>query len=68
MSLLSLVILLVLVGVGLFLLNKYVPMDGKVKTLLNIVVIVAMVLYSLYAFGILGHGSSMSSMPVPQVQ
>jgi len=55
MSLISLVITLVIVGVLLWLVNTYIPMDGKIKKILNIVVVVCVVLWLLYAFGILNH-------------
>lgn len=44
MSLVSLVITLIVVGVLLWLINNYMPMDGKIKGILNIVVVVAVVL------------------------
>jgi hypothetical protein len=55
MSLISLVVTLIVVGVLLWLVNTYIPMDGKIKKILNIVVVVAVVLWLLVAFGILGH-------------
>jgi predicted membrane protein len=54
MSLMSVVLVLIIVGVLLWLVNKYIPMDGKIKTILNIVVVVAVVLWLLYGFGVLG--------------
>lgn len=54
MSLVSLVVVLIVVGVLLYLLNTYIPMDGKIKKIINIVVIVAVVLWLLQAFGLLG--------------
>jgi hypothetical protein len=55
MSLISVVVVLIIVGVGLWLVNRYIPMDGKIKTILNIVVVIAVVLWLLYGFGVLGH-------------
>jgi hypothetical protein len=54
MSLMSVVLVLIVVGVGLWLVNRYIPMDGKIKTILNIVVVIAVVLWLLYGFGVLG--------------
>ena len=54
MSLIGLVITLVVVGVLLWLLNNYVPMDPKIKTILNVVVVIVVVLWLLQALGILG--------------
>lgn len=55
MSLVSLLLVLVLVGVILWAINSFIPMDAKVKQLINIVVIVFLVLWLLRAFGVLGH-------------
>ena len=48
-------VFLVLVGVGvlLWLVNAYLPLYGKIKKILNIVVVIAVVLWRLRAFGIL---------------
>ena len=54
MSLISLVITLVVVGVLLWLLNNYVPMDSKIKTIINVVVVIVVVIWLLQAFGLLG--------------
>lgn len=53
MSLLNILILLVVVGVILWLVNNYIPMDGKIKRILNVVVVIAVVLWLLQAFGLL---------------
>jgi len=45
MSLISLVIVLIVVGVLLWLVNTYIPMDGKIKQILNVVVVIAVVLW-----------------------
>ncbi len=65
MSLISLVVTLIIVGVLLWLVNTYIPMDGKIKQILNIVVVIVVVLWLLYAFGILGHAGDIR---VPQVR
>ncbi|MBK8210970.1 MAG: hypothetical protein IPK78_14450 [Rhodospirillales bacterium] len=54
MSLVTVVIVLIIVGVLLWLANTYIPMDNKIKTILNIVVVIAVVLWLLQAFGIFG--------------
>jgi hypothetical protein len=54
MSLIGLVLTLVVVGVLLWLLNNYVPMDGKIKSIINIVVVIVVVIWLLQAFGLLG--------------
>jgi len=52
MPLLELVLLLILIGVGLYLINKYVPMAELIKTILNVVVIIAVVIFILQLFGL----------------
>jgi len=64
MSLISLIITLVVIGVLLWLVNNYIPMDGKIKKILNVVVVICVVVWLLYAFGILNHGNDIR---VPQV-
>jgi hypothetical protein len=54
MSLIGLIITLVVVGVLLWLLNNYVPMDAKIKNILNVVVVIVVVIWLLQAFGVLG--------------
>jgi hypothetical protein len=54
MSLLSIIITLVVVGVILWAINSFIPMEGRVKNILNAVVILVLVLWLLQAFGILG--------------
>ena len=54
MSLIGLVVTLVVVGVLPWLLNNYAPMDGKIKSIINVVVVIAVVIWVLQAFGLLG--------------
>lgn len=54
MPLISVVIVLIVVGVLLWAANTYIPMDSKIKTIMNIVVVIAVVLWLLSAFGVLG--------------
>jgi hypothetical protein len=51
---LSLIITLVLIGVILWAVNAYIPMDYKIKNILNIVVVIAVVIWLLEVFGVLG--------------
>jgi hypothetical protein len=57
MDLVSLIITLVVVGVVLWLINTYVPMEARIKQLLNIAVIVLVVLWLLFSVLGLGHGN-----------
>jgi hypothetical protein len=54
MDLQQVVIGLIVVGVLLYLVNNYIPMDGKIKQILNAVVVIALVVWLLQAFGIIG--------------
>lgn len=62
MSLITVVLTLIVVGVLLWLVNTYIPMAAPIKTILNIVVIVAVVLWLLYGFNIIG-GDGQINMP-----
>lgn len=53
MSLLTLLAVLFVVGVLLWLVNTYVPMDATIKMIFNAVVVIAVVLWLLRAFGLL---------------
>ena len=64
MSLISLIITLVVIGVLLWLINTYLPMDGKIKKIINIVVVICVVVWLLYAFGVLHHSGDIR---VPQL-
>ena len=65
MSLISLVVTLIVVGVLLWLVNTYIPMDGKIKQILNAVVVICVIVWLLYAFGIIGRAGDIR---VPRVQ
>jgi hypothetical protein len=54
MSLVTLVITLIIVGVLLWLVNTYIPMDGKIKKIINVVVVIVVILWLLHVFGVLG--------------
>ncbi len=53
MPLMSIVIVLIVVGVLLWLVNNYIPMDGKIKSILNAVVVIVVVIWLLQVFGVL---------------
>lgn len=54
MDLMSLVVLLIVIGVLLWVVNSIIPMDGNIKRIINVVIIVAVVLWilSLFAGGL----------------
>jgi hypothetical protein len=58
MPLINIVIALIVVGVGLWLINTYIPMAGSIKAILNVVVVVAVVIWVLQAAGMWGRVSS----------
>jgi len=58
MSLMSIVVTLIVVGVLLWLLNTYIPMDGKIKSILNAVVVIAVILWLLSGLGVLGQANA----------
>jgi hypothetical protein len=57
MSILTILLVIVLVGVLLWAVNSFIPMDSKVKSILNVVVVVLLIIWLLQAFGVL-HGLS----------
>lgn len=59
----GLIVTLIIVGVLLWLVNTYVPMDPKIKNILNVVVVIIVILWLLNVFGLL----PFADMPVPRV-
>jgi len=53
MTLASLIILLVVLGVVLYLINAFIPMDATIKRILNICVVIFLIIWLLQAFGLL---------------
>ncbi len=53
MPLINIVITLVIVGVALWAINKFIPMPRSIKTVLNLVVVVVLCLWLLNAFGVI---------------
>lgn len=52
MPLIQVVIVLIVVGVLLWLINRYIPMASAIKSILNIVVVIAIIIWLLQAFGL----------------
>jgi len=52
MPLLNVLIVLIVVGVILWLINSYIPMDRKIKSILNVVAVIAVLIWLLKVFGI----------------
>jgi hypothetical protein len=57
----SLIITLIVIGILLWLVNTYIPMDGKIKNIINIVVVVLVVLWLLNVFGLFAYDA-----PIPR--
>ncbi len=58
MPLINIVNALILVGMGLYLINRFIPMASSIKTILNIVVVVGVSIWVLQATGLWGPASS----------
>jgi len=52
MPLLTILLVIIIVGVLLWLVNSYIPMDSKIKSILNAVVVIVLILWLLKAFGL----------------
>ena len=52
MPLMQVIIILIVAGVVLWLINKYIPMQATIKKILNAVVVIALVLWLLNIFGL----------------
>jgi len=52
MPLLSILLTLIVVGVLLWLVNRFIPMAGSIKSILNAVVVIGVVLWLLDVFGL----------------
>lgn len=65
MSLITIVLTLIVVGVILWLINAFIPMDGKIKGILNFVVVVAVILWLLFGLGIISDSGNIS---LPEVE
>jgi len=56
--LINVMVILVVVGFMLWAMDRFIPMNATVKTIINAVVIVVLIVYLLRAFGVLGSLSS----------
>lgn len=54
MDLISIVITLAVVGVILWLITTYLPMDPMIKQIISVVVVIAVILWLLSAVGVFG--------------
>jgi hypothetical protein len=58
MPLIQLISVLIVVGVILGLINRFIPMAGSIKSILNAIVVIAVILWLLKIFGILSQLST----------
>jgi hypothetical protein len=58
MPLIQLVLILIVIGVLLWLVNNYIPMQGSIKRIMNGVVVIAVVLWLVNVFGLFGYISN----------
>jgi predicted membrane protein len=58
MPLVNLVVALIIVGVALWMINRFIPMASSIKTILNIVVVLAVGIWVLRAVGLWGQITS----------
>jgi hypothetical protein len=54
MTLINIIIILILVGLAMWLVNTYIPMAAGIKSLLNVVVFVVVLIWILQVFGLIG--------------
>jgi hypothetical protein len=52
MPLIYIVLALIVVGMGLWLINTFIPMAGSIKTILNVVVVISVCVWLLKSFGL----------------
>ena len=55
MPLLTIIIVIVLAGLALWFVDKYIPMDAVIKRILQGVVVLVLIVWLLQVFGILGN-------------
>jgi hypothetical protein len=55
MPILTILIVLIVAGVLLYLVNNYIPMDGKIKKILNVVVVIVVAVWLLKIFGVFAY-------------
>jgi hypothetical protein len=55
MPVLTVLIVLICVGLLMWAVNNYIPMDGKIKQIFNIVAVIAVILWLLKVFGVFAY-------------
>ncbi len=57
MSIITIILVLIVVGILMWLINTYIPMAGAIKSLLNAVVLIILILWLLQVFGLYSFGN-----------
>lgn len=52
-DLFNLIAIIIIFGIGLWIVNALIPMPGAIKSLLNILVLIVLILYILQFFGLI---------------
>lgn len=52
MSVITIIVVLALFGFGLWAINKYVPMQSGIRTILNVAVVAVLIIWLLKVFGV----------------
>lgn len=60
MPLLTILIVLIVAGLLLWLVNNYIPMDRKIKSILNIVIVIILIIWLLKIFGVFAYLTSIN--------
>jgi len=64
MTLVDIVIILVIAGLLMWLINTYIPMAAAIRSLLNIVVFVVLLIWVLQSLGIIGEVAGVRTPPL----
>ena len=64
MPLLTVVVVLIVVGILMWLINAYIPMQGTIKKILNAVVVICVIIWLLSVFGVINMGTTIN---VPKI-
>lgn len=64
MSLIAIVLTLIVVGVLLWLMETYIPMNATIKRIIQAIVVIVVVLWLLQVFGVLGAVNSVKVVPL----
>lgn len=55
MPLLTVLLVLIIAGILLWLVNNYIPMDGTIKKIFNVVVVIVVIVWLLKVFGLFSY-------------